>query len=303
MVVSESEIQEFYYDQQLSLTEVGKILKVTSTQVLWYMNRYGMPRRTRSEAGTKLDIPKTELERLYLIEKHSAGEIAQKYNTFTVTITRKLKKYNIPLRSLSESRILWGNVKYNGSSPSLKFKITRDTLEELYSTKHYTSNEIAKMYNVSTSTVLDALSRYKIPVRSASETMKINGYYDNLKHVNKHNTDSSYFNRYPNIPELKMFYILQKISPNMWEYVGNGDRIIDGLCPDFICENDKKIIEVFGDYWHDDNKRNLDKRRTQVGRTSVFNQMGYDLLIIWEYELKDIDKVINKLSNFIWGDI
>jgi hypothetical protein len=91
MVVSEIEIQELYYNQQLSLAEVGKILKVTPTQVHWYMNKYGMPRRTKSEANTKLDIPKEELERLYLVEKYSAGEIAQKYNTFTVTITRKLK--------------------------------------------------------------------------------------------------------------------------------------------------------------------------------------------------------------------
>jgi predicted DNA-binding protein YlxM (UPF0122 family) len=302
MVISKEDIQELYYDQQLTLAETGEALGFTGQHIMWYMDKYNMPRRTKSVANTKTEISKEELERLYIIEEHSAGEIAQKYDLCTSSVTRKLKKYGIPLRSLSESRKRWGNKKYNGSSPRLKFIIDKSTLKDLYTSKCLSTFVIAEMYNVSPTTVSNKLRKFNIPIRSPSETMVLNGYYDSLKQMNKNSVKSTHFVRYPNVPELKMFYILQKIAPNLWEYTGDGNRIIDGLCPDFICESKKKIIEIFGDYWHDSKKRKLNWRKTQPGRESTFNKHGYDLLVVWEHELEDISKTIDKTLTFIGGD-
>jgi hypothetical protein len=37
---------------------------------------------------------------------------------------------------------------------------------------------------------------------------------------------------------------------------------IDGSNPDFINENDKKIIELFGDFWHSERIIGKSNRRT-----------------------------------------
>lgn len=52
----------------------------------------------------------------------------------------------------------------------------------------------------------------------------------------------------------------------------------------------KKLIELFGDYWH--------KGEDPQDRINIFKKFGYDTLVIWESELKDINKVKNKVIKF-----
>ncbi len=89
----------------------------------------------------------------------------------------------------------------------------------------------------------------------------------------------------PNKTEIKLLDI---ISP-IFHYVGDGRHRIDGKYPDFW-NGDKKVIELYGDYWHrDDNPQD---------RIDLFKLSGYDCLIIWEHELKDIEAVQSKVSAF-----
>ncbi|GAH86571.1 unnamed protein product, partial [marine sediment metagenome] len=53
----------------------------------------------------------------------------------------------------------------------------------------------------------------------------------------------------PNKPEKIMINLIKK-NNLPFNYVGNGQIIIEGFCPDFLSKNPKQIIEVFGDYWH-----------------------------------------------------
>lgn len=83
-----------------------------------------------------------------------------------------------------------------------------------------------------------------------------------------------------------------------YKYVGDGALIIYGLNPDFINYNgQKKIIEFFGHYWHQD-REDTPYERTEVGRKEVFSRLGYETLIIWDYELQDKTKVLQKLRAF-----
>jgi len=95
----------------------------------------------------------------------------------------------------------------------------------------------------------------------------------------------------PNTPEK----ILHKLLPKSFKYVGNKNFRIDRYNPDFVDLKQKKIIELFGDYWHNlDSYKERDKRKLKI-----YKEYGYKTLIIWQRELKNINKVINKIKRFI----
>ncbi len=83
----------------------------------------------------------------------------------------------------------------------------------------------------------------------------------------------------PNNTELKLNETLDRLYPNEWKYVGNGKLVINGKCPDFVNVNgQKKIIELFGNYWHEGDD--------PEDRKKVFEPFGYKTLVVWENELK-----------------
>ena len=87
---------------------------------------------------------------------------------------------------------------------------------------------------------------------------------------------------------------LAKLLPNKYKFVGDGKLIVGGFCPDFVNKDNNKIIELFGDYWHN---KTVAKKRDK-GRLHAYKRNGYKTLIIWEHELKDIDKVTKKIIKF-----
>lgn len=91
--------------------------------------------------------------------------------------------------------------------------------------------------------------------------------------------------------ETKLKYILDDLFPNEYKYTGDGSIIIEGKMPDFININgQKKIIELFGNYWH--------KKEDEMIRMEYFNKYGYETLIIWEDEIKNLEAVKTKLIVF-----
>lgn len=98
----------------------------------------------------------------------------------------------------------------------------------------------------------------------------------------------------PNKPEKIMINIIKE-NNLPFNYVGNGQVIIGGFCPDFLSKNPKYIIEVNGDYWHNLPKaKEKDKRKLKT-----YSKYGYKTLTIWEHELKNPNQVLNKINNFI----
>jgi hypothetical protein len=96
----------------------------------------------------------------------------------------------------------------------------------------------------------------------------------------------------PNKAELGLLSLLEVFG---FEYVGDGlrkDFIIGGKCPDYS-NNDHKLIELFGDYWHRD--------EDPQDKIDHYKKYGFDSLIIWERELKDKQVVLAKVKQFIKG--
>ena len=106
----------------------------------------------------------------------------------------------------------------------------------------------------------------------------------------------------PNRPEKFLIKLLQKLFPNQWKYIGDGkdeNSIVAGKCPDFIhTDNQRKIIEHFGDYWHGEEVTGIPNERHEQERIDLFAKYGYQTLIIWEHELNDKESLSKKLIEF-----
>lgn len=98
-----------------------------------------------------------------------------------------------------------------------------------------------------------------------------------------------------NKKEAELNKLLQKICKGSYKFVGNGKVILDWFNPDFInITGEKKIIELYGDYWHNlPDWKERDKRRK-----ISYNKLGYHFLIVWEHELKNINLLTEKILRF-----
>lgn len=187
-----------------------------------------------------------------------------------------------------------------------KFGFSRNDLEQLYLIDILTIKEISELIRIPENNVYDLLCRYNIPRRTHRETMNLRpdlyeNWYNNtakaasitLKEL--HNDPSFLLkivmgiHRKPNKLELQFEEMLLK-NNLPYKYVGDGQVIIGYWCPDYInTNNEKKLIELFGDYFH--------RGENPQNRINKFAKYGFETLVIWEHELKDdpatvIDKVI-----------
>lgn len=96
--------------------------------------------------------------------------------------------------------------------------------------------------------------------------------------------------KYPNSSEQQLIDLFTKLDVP-YEYWG--DRVYPGLggkMPDFVHAGLPKIIELFGDYWHEGEDPQI--------RIDYFRKYDYDCLVVWDHELKDEDSLIRKVLEF-----
>ncbi len=103
----------------------------------------------------------------------------------------------------------------------------------------------------------------------------------------------------PNKPEIKLQELLDKLFSNEYKYVGDFEFWIGARNPDFMNINgQKKLIELFGDYWHSEKVTGILKEKHEQERKNHFKKYGFDTLVVWERELKNINKLRDKLLEF-----
>ncbi len=109
----------------------------------------------------------------------------------------------------------------------------------------------------------------------------------------------------PTKPERRLRNGLNKMFPNEYKFVGDGKIWIGYKNPDFINVNgQKKIIEMFGNFWHGEKYRlltfndNSSNKKHEQQRIKHFARYGFKALIVWENELKNIKQLKKKLIKF-----
>lgn len=99
-------------------------------------------------------------------------------------------------------------------------------------------------------------------------------------------------NRHPTKPESELLSLLQ-INNLPYKYVGDGQLIIKGCNPDFVnVDGKKKLIELFGFYWHAEKEGGIGKTE----KIQFYKSLGFDCLIVWDYELDNPSKLLEKIT-------
>jgi len=97
----------------------------------------------------------------------------------------------------------------------------------------------------------------------------------------------------PTRAEYDLGILIEKACPKQYRYTGNGEMVVGGMCPDFMNINgQKKVIEMFGDYWH--------KGQDPQVKIDKYSQYGFSCLVIWEKELRELsrEELLDKIRNF-----
>jgi len=86
-----------------------------------------------------------------------------------------------------------------------------------------------------------------------------------------------------------------EITPDNIRYVGDRKLWIKtkkrNRNPDFIIKGQKKVIELFGDYWH--------KGENPKYKIKEYNDVGYKCLILWESEIyNETGKILERVKEF-----
>ncbi len=96
----------------------------------------------------------------------------------------------------------------------------------------------------------------------------------------------------PNKKETFLLSLLNDLYPGEWKFTGDFSFTINGKSPDFTnCNGQKKVIELFGDYWH--------RGQDPQARKDIFKEFGYQTLVIWEHELEDVEMIKFRIHRFV----
>ena len=156
--------------------------------------------------------------------------------------------------------------------------------------------EEARQKNIRTNRIRCSHPDYVNPFKGKTHTPKMR------KHLSRVHTkkwqDKEYamakmeeFKRKPNKIEKQFLALLNKYYPKEWKYVGDGNCWIVGKNPDFLNVNgQKKLIELFGDYWH--------TKKEEKERINHFAKYGFKTLVVWQSELKNKEQVLDRINNF-----
>jgi len=311
-----------YWLEELSTVKISKLCGVNAPKIIGYMKKFGIKRRTMKEAMNIEDRPykhKSWLYKKYWKEGLSSIKIAKICNVGKKAILKWMKKHNIKARNHSEA--LKG--KYQGKDHHMYgkkgklhnnwgMKLSKEAREKISKAQIGNKKRLGKKHSQKTRELISqkcrgrkqsrreienrakSLRGRKLPPFSKEWKDKISKsvtkLWQNPEYVKKMMKSQ---HRKPSKLEIQF----NSITPDIVKYIGNRAwwrKLSDGRYhnPDFKIIGQRKIVEVFGDYWH----KNDDPQKL----INLYKQIGYDCMIFWEHEIYDYPEIVTiKVNNFI----
>ncbi len=263
MNCSNTKLKSLYWNDDLSISQVATLIGVDRSRIYKQMKDFDIPRRTLSESKKRKN-PKLSLK---LKKLYKEGKMKSFNKGKTLPEKTKRKMGESRKRLIQEGKIPRINP---GSFKKGHLSWSKGKTKE--------NSEWG---------------------RRQSNRMLTNNPMSNPEVVKK---QLRALNLKPNRPEREMINLF-KINNLPFHYVGNGQLIIGGKCPDFVCNPSKKVILLHGNYWHylKQKKINPSLTRKQVEERdrNHYRKNFFDCLIIWDYELKGNFQVVNKIKRFM----
>lgn len=247
----------------------------------------------------KVLIPKEFLELEYVKNRKSVPKISKETGYSYKSLYESLIFYNIPRRSLKgKDSSSWKEERHN--LPPNYCKCGKEIGIDSIMCHDCNNKNTAK-----------DIEFQRLRSEGTRKWWKNRDKKDIIKSTKKMLSHKKIF---PNKPEKILIDLLNNILPKEYKYVGNFKFFIESKNPDFININgQKKIIEFFGDFWHanpqsyksDDIVFN-NLKASQIWeedekRLKIYKKYGYKTLIIWQHELKDLNKIEEKILQFHGG--
>lgn len=149
--ISKDRLRYLSLVKKLSPVQIAREFDCGERTIYTRLYEYNIPIRYENR---RIDITKDRLKELYITRKLSIHKIAQIFNCSSGTIWTKLCQFNIKVRTKSKAN----KGKY-------RIKISKELLRDLYINKKLETNEIARKFNCSTTTIVKRLHYYDIPIR------------------------------------------------------------------------------------------------------------------------------------------
>ena len=165
VMISKDKLKDLYFQKELSPFQIAKRFNCGERTIYARLYEYKIPIRYDKKRN---DITEERLKDLYLDKKMSIGKIAEIFNCSKGTIWTKLCQYNIEAKTKSEA-----------NKGKHRIKISEAVLRDLYINKKLDTNEIARKFNCSETTIVKRLHYYGIPIRR----VRINIPQDRLEYL------------------------------------------------------------------------------------------------------------------------
>ena len=303
-IKSINEILHLYKENLWSLKKLGKKYKVSQPTIIKLLKEKNiLPNkqadyRNRKNWSCKIKFTHNQKERiifLYAKKLLSLKKIGEVFNCSLSPISRILKEEGIRIRNVGELN--------KGKHPTGEFKKGHPSQNKGRTNYWLVGDKNpSKRENVREKIRLSKLGKKRKPFSEEwKEKIRVGAkrVWENLEYKERvlHSQRKSMGIK-PNNPE-KIMIELIKENNLPFNYVGNGKVWFKGenhiFNPDFLSQNPKHIIEVFGEYHHTLPK-NVERDKE---RLKTYESYGYKTLVIWSKELKNSIQVIEKINKFI----
>lgn len=281
---SKETLYGLYHIKHKSLHEIGKILNLNYNRILNLFIQYNIPRRTPSESWKFRNItPEIRSRWTKNLKEH--------------TKVRRKKKPCFRCEKEFDARVDYGTLEYtrrkycSKKCASVGRKCREDTKDKMRVAKIGCKNP---NYDGG-KTIFFCKDCGREVVSYPSKSKYFCSHKCNLLYRIKKlgNTPQPR----PTKPELKFIEIINKYKLP-YKYVGDGKFWLEGLNPDFVnCDGKKICVEIFGEYWHSPLLiPKLSYARTFTGRMKIYKKYGWKCIILWESELKNEEIIMKKLN-------
>ena len=171
-----------YWGEKLSAVKIAELCGISDETIFTWMRKFGILRRTLSEAVKKNGLfeNKDWLYQKYLVEELSTIQIAELCKCGKRTISRRMKRFNIKIRTFSEAQNIAKKSRAPRHSEDRPYK-HKSWLQQKYLKEKLSLSQIGELCKVDQVTIHNWMKKFGIKIRTLSDANKLNWTQPGMK--------------------------------------------------------------------------------------------------------------------------